>query len=33
MEKTVKITVAERVDIEVIRSAVATVLHDDDKKD
>ncbi|HQL08204.1 preprotein translocase subunit YajC [Oligosphaera ethanolica] len=32
-EKTVKITVAERVDIEVIRSAVATVLHDDDKKD
>ncbi|MDD4539576.1 MAG: preprotein translocase subunit YajC [Lentisphaeria bacterium] len=32
-EKTVKITVAERVDIEVIRSAVAAVLGDDEKKD
>jgi preprotein translocase subunit YajC len=31
-EKTVKLTVAERVDIELVRSAVATTL-DDEKKD
>jgi preprotein translocase subunit YajC len=32
-EKTVRLTVAEQVDIELVRSAVAAVLSDEEKKD
>lgn len=32
-EKTVKLTIADRVDVELVRSAVASVLTDNDKKD